>query len=201
MKKIRRKSEKECTDLARRKSRFPILRFRLSMKLPGIVHGFSSRLGGVSEGCLSTMNLSFSRGDEPERGPGKFSPDRGEHRIFRGGSGLFHADPHRPTSAGWEEEDCGRGLQRPVGYRDVDGLVTNEPGGGTGDLLRGLRAALLSWIRYATASAFPIPAGAAPWARSEKSTVETMAREFGSEPGGSSGGGGTFHLSGVLRGQ
>ena len=31
-----------------------------------IVHGFSTRLGGVSEGCLGSMNLSFSRGDNPE---------------------------------------------------------------------------------------------------------------------------------------
>ena len=32
--------------------------------LPGIVHGFSTRLGGVSEGIYSTMNLSFHRGDD-----------------------------------------------------------------------------------------------------------------------------------------
>ena len=30
-------------------------------------HGFSTRLGGVSEGCLSSMNLSFTRGDDPEK--------------------------------------------------------------------------------------------------------------------------------------
>ena len=29
-----------------------------------IVHGFSTRLGGVSKDHLSSMNLSFSRGDE-----------------------------------------------------------------------------------------------------------------------------------------
>ena len=33
----------------------------------GIVkHGFSTRIGGVSEGVCSTMNLSFSRGDKEE---------------------------------------------------------------------------------------------------------------------------------------
>ena len=30
-------------------------------------HGFSTRLGGVSEGFLSSMNLSFTRGDDPEK--------------------------------------------------------------------------------------------------------------------------------------
>ena len=31
-----------------------------------LVHGFSTRLGGVSKAHLSSMNLSFSRGDERE---------------------------------------------------------------------------------------------------------------------------------------
>ena len=33
----------------------------------GICHGFSTRIGGVSEGHLSSMNLSFTRGDDPEK--------------------------------------------------------------------------------------------------------------------------------------
>ena len=32
----------------------------------GVIHGFSTRLGGVSRGYLGTMNLSFHRGDDPE---------------------------------------------------------------------------------------------------------------------------------------
>ena len=33
----------------------------------GIVnHGFSTRLGGVSTGCFSSMNISLTRGDDPE---------------------------------------------------------------------------------------------------------------------------------------
>ena len=31
-----------------------------------VLHGFSTRLGGVSQGVCSTMNLSFSRGDDEE---------------------------------------------------------------------------------------------------------------------------------------
>ena len=33
----------------------------------GVRHGFSTRLGGVSQGELGAMNLSFSRGDDPEK--------------------------------------------------------------------------------------------------------------------------------------
>ena len=66
MKKIRRKSEREVLTWHGEKE-VPYFTFPSFEKLPEIVHGFSSRLGGVSEGCLSSMNLSFSRGDEPER--------------------------------------------------------------------------------------------------------------------------------------
>ena len=32
--------------------------------VPGLIHGFSTRLGGVSTGVWSSMNLSFTRGDD-----------------------------------------------------------------------------------------------------------------------------------------
>ena len=35
--------------------------------LAGVAHGFSTRLGGVSEGIFSSFNLGSNRGDEPER--------------------------------------------------------------------------------------------------------------------------------------
>ena len=31
-----------------------------------MAHAFSTRMGGVSKGCYSTMNFSFTRGDDPE---------------------------------------------------------------------------------------------------------------------------------------
>ncbi len=37
-------------------------------EMPEIVHGFSTRLGGVSEGIYSSMNLSFTRGDKEKEG-------------------------------------------------------------------------------------------------------------------------------------
>ena len=36
-------------------------------EIPFVRHGFSTRLGGVSEGIFASMNLSFTRGDEDER--------------------------------------------------------------------------------------------------------------------------------------
>ena len=39
----------------------------------GVCHGFSTRIGGVSEGYLSSMNLSFTRST---KSTGKFSKNR-----------------------------------------------------------------------------------------------------------------------------
>ena len=33
----------------------------------GVVHAFSTRTGGVSEGYLGSMKLSFHRGDDPDK--------------------------------------------------------------------------------------------------------------------------------------
>ena len=40
------------------------LSYPLLEKTEIVKHGFSTRIGGVSEGIWSSMNLSFSRGDE-----------------------------------------------------------------------------------------------------------------------------------------
>lgn len=126
MNKIRRKSEKNVLNWHGEKA-VPYFTFPAFDELPGIIHGFSSRLGGVSEGFLSSMNLSFSRGDEPERVRENF------RRIaasigFSEKDLVFSMQTHTANVRRVGREDCGRGLERPVGYCDVDGLVTNEPG-------------------------------------------------------------------------
>ena len=125
MKKIRRKSEREVLTWHGEKE-VPYFTFPSFEKLPEIVHGFSSRLGGVSEGCLSSMNLSFSRGDEPERVRENFRR-MAESIGFSEENLVFSMQTHTTNVCRVGKEDCGRGLLRPVGYRDVDGLVTNEP--------------------------------------------------------------------------
>ena len=40
------------------------LSYQAFEQFPDIVHAFSTRLGGVSQGIYSSMNLSFTRGDE-----------------------------------------------------------------------------------------------------------------------------------------
>ena len=50
----------------RQRGGVPYLSYPL-LENTGIVnHGFSTRLGGVSTGCFSSMNISLTRGDDPE---------------------------------------------------------------------------------------------------------------------------------------
>ena len=43
----------------------PYLSFPALEQTSLVNHGFSTRLGGVSKGCWSTMNISTTRGDDP----------------------------------------------------------------------------------------------------------------------------------------
>ena len=48
------------------KNDVPFLTYKALEELPFITHAFSTRLGGVSTGEFSTMNLAFNRGDNPD---------------------------------------------------------------------------------------------------------------------------------------
>ena len=96
-------------------------------ELPGIVHGFSTRLGGVSEGIYASMNLSYTRGDKDEAVTENFC------RISRA-MGFSPEDivtsdqTHTANVRVVTEEDRGNGITKPRPYTDVDGMITNVPG-------------------------------------------------------------------------
>ncbi len=90
-----------------------------------VPHGFTTRLGGVSQGALGAMNLSLHRGDAPENVAKNyeilgnalgFAP---ENLIF---SHQIHSDIVRAVTLA----DC-LGLDHKA-YPACDGLVTNTPG-------------------------------------------------------------------------
>lgn len=60
-----RKSGKEMLDI-KEKNGVVWLEFPALAKTGMVKHGFSTRLGGVSEGEFSTMNFTFTRGDNPD---------------------------------------------------------------------------------------------------------------------------------------
>ncbi len=92
-----------------------------------VVHGFSTRLGGVSEGIFSTMNLSFTRGDKEEAVRENYRR-LGRAMGFSCENLVCSDQTHTTNLRVVTEEDRGKGFTRPKDYRDVDGLVTNVPG-------------------------------------------------------------------------
>ena len=105
----------------------PFLEFPL-FKNTGIVrHGFSTRLGGVSKGYYSSMNLSFERGDDPEA-------VRENFRRMGAAIGVSCEDmvlskqTHTTNVRIVTEEDRGKGILKERDYTDVDGLITDVPG-------------------------------------------------------------------------
>lgn len=99
----------------------PYLSFPM-LEQTGIVrHGFSTRLGGASKGHCATMNISTTRGDDPE------AVEENRRRI----AAAIGVDPsdftythqtHTTNVAVVGEED--RGGKFP----ETDGMVTNVPG-------------------------------------------------------------------------
>lgn len=94
----------------------------------GIVkHGFSTRVGGVSKGVCSTMNLSFSRGDDENAVRENFRRMANaldvEEDCF-----VFSHQTHTTNVRKVTLDDKGKGLTRHLDYQDVDGLITNVPG-------------------------------------------------------------------------
>lgn len=105
----------------------PFLEYPMLRKTGLVYHGFSTRLGGVSEGCYASMNLSFDRGDDPEA-------VRENFRRIGNAIGVNVEDmvmskqTHTTNVRVVTEEDRGKGVVKERDYTDVDGLVTDVRG-------------------------------------------------------------------------
>lgn len=96
-------------------------------KLPGFVHAFSTRLGGVSEGIYSSMNLSFTRGDKEEAVKENYKR-MADAAGFDMNDIVTSDQTHTANVRLVTEKDRGNGITRPRPYTDVDGMITNVPG-------------------------------------------------------------------------
>ena len=92
-----------------------------------VKHGFSTKIGGVSEGIWESMNLSFSRGDKEEAVRENFKR-MAEAIGIEPDSLVFAAQTHTTNIRKVTAVDMGKGILYPLDYQDVDGLITNEPG-------------------------------------------------------------------------
>ena len=103
------------------------LSFPAFEELDFVRHGFSTREGGVSQGCFKSMNLSFTRGDREEDVRENFRRIAGAIG-FETGDLVLSDQTHTTNVRLVSGDDRGNGFLRPKDYHDVDGLITDTPG-------------------------------------------------------------------------
>ena len=109
------------------KDNVPYISYRALADIKWLKNGFSTRLGGVSEGVLSTMNLGFGRNDLPENVVKN-------HEIIANAIGfnseniVASKQTHTTNVKIVSKKDCGKGIYRERDYDDVDGMITIEKG-------------------------------------------------------------------------
>ena len=99
----------------------------LSFPMFRVTDGFSTRLGGVSEGCFSSLNLSFDRGDDRAAVAENFRR-MGEALSVHCEDMVLSQQTHTTNIRIVTDEDRGKGITRERDYTDIDGLITNVPG-------------------------------------------------------------------------
>ena len=145
-----------------------------------MVHGFSTRLGGVSQGIYSSMNLSFTRGDEED------SVRENYNRIaaamgFRAEDIVTSDQTHTSNVRKVTEKDRGKGITVLRDYTDIDGMITDIPG-----LVLATFYADCVPLYFADPVHHAIGLSHSGWrgtvGKIGKATVEKMAEEFQTDP-------------------
>lgn len=143
------------------------------------VHCFSTRLGGVSEGTLVSLNLGIHRGDKPRNVLENFrrlgsAAGFGLHDL------VFTRQVHTDVVKTVTAADRGRGLFFPV-EEDCDALITRERGAALAVFSADCGTILLYDPKVQAVGA--VHAG---WRGTALGiagkAVEAMAREFGCDP-------------------
>ena len=158
----------------------PYLAFRTLLSEPEVRHGCATRLGGVSEGCFASLNLGFFRGHSEEKVRENFcricdSIGVDVNKV------VLPKQVHECNVRRVTEEDFGNGIVRPLPYDSVDAQVTNVRGA----VLAVFGADCVPILFYDPAG-HAIGTAHAGWrgsiGRIAQKTVETMTREFGTDP-------------------
>ena len=104
----------------------PYLTYKELEDISFINHAFSTKLGGISTGEFTSMNLAFNRGDD-------INNVTENYKIFCNATGfdfnslVASAQDHNTIVRKVTKENCGIGITKPRDMQSVDALVTNEP--------------------------------------------------------------------------
>ena len=105
----------------------PLLSFSIFEPLPWVRHCFTTRAGGVSTGIYESLNLSFTRGDDPEAVMENYR--RVAEAMGTDSAHIVTSDQtHTVNVRRVDASDAGKGIVCARDYTDVDGLVTDQPG-------------------------------------------------------------------------
>ena len=123
---LKKRSGLETTRLVTEKD-IPRISYISLEQYPWLINAFSTREGGVSTGMYSSMNLTFTRGDDPDK-------VRENFRLFGESIGvsieqMVYSDQQHTTNVmEVTSKHHGMGILRERDFSDIDGIMTNEPG-------------------------------------------------------------------------
>ena len=142
-------------------------------------HCFTTRLGGVSRGCLESLNIGTSRGDDPENVLENYRR-LGSAIGFDIHSLVLSRQTHSSIVCPVTEKDRGAGLFAPP-LPECDALITNTPG-----LALVVFTADCTPILLWDSATGAVGAAHAGWRGTASGiaarVVEAMEREYGSKP-------------------
>ncbi|MBQ2801274.1 MAG: peptidoglycan editing factor PgeF [Lachnospiraceae bacterium] len=158
----------------------PFLQFRSLEECGVVTHGFSTRMGGVSEDIYASMNLSYTRGDKEEAVTENFLRFAKAMEVCPEDY-VFSDQTHTTNIRVVTEEDRGKGFTKPRDYENIDGLVTNVKG-----LVLSTFYADCVPLYFVDVKNKAIGLSHSGWKGTVgeigRKTVETMTREYGSKP-------------------
>ena len=105
----------------------PYLSFPMLEKTGMVIQGFSTKLGGVSQGKFATLNFTFTRGDNPDHVMENYRRMAAVLGVDEKRMVLSY-QTHTTNIRLVTEEDAGKGIGKERDYKDIDGLITNIPG-------------------------------------------------------------------------
>ncbi len=101
-----------------------VLDFSVYEKFDNLIAVHSTRLGGISKGVFSEMNLGFSRGDDRD-------DVLNNYKLFASAIDVSYEKMvlsdqwHHTTILNVKKEHQGMGIVKERNFSDVDGLITN----------------------------------------------------------------------------
>lgn len=107
------------------KDKFKYLTFSSLEKYSDLFHCFTTRLGGVSEGCFSSMNLGMSTDDNREHIVKNYEI-LSEKLSLNLHDVVKTYQTHTSNIRYVTDDDKGKIYDKTPGYTDVDGLITDK---------------------------------------------------------------------------